>query len=441
MGVWIGLAGAVLVAWAATGTYWSYSPTGWDQSLISALGQVLPDPVSRGLMVVGFALLCWAWWRMRPTDGNAVAVWKPLLVWSAPLLLVPPVLTADPFAYADSGWLFLHGLNTYEVGYAAIEGPFATAVDPLWQGVGVAYPPAQFWINAAVVAVTGAHPYWAVVAMRLPALVGVGLMAALVPRCATLLNLPAAQAAWLAVLNPLVIVHFVGGAHNDAIMVGASLLAVWVTLVGRTRTRGQWWWYLAAAVLVGVAMLLKQQAGLTVIAVAGLPMVAALKDATPARRVWMWAWRLAAVTAVAVGVFVAVSLASGLGFGWVEWMDQMGRTGSAAPFNLLGQLISIFAPDIGIYAILGVVSTLCMLGALVFFFIRFMAAPLQWLAWGAFWFTILGSALHPWYVVWPLTLLALTPLRPRIRLALVVFVVAFGLWNALQTVLFASAPL
>ena len=440
--VWVGLVGTVLVAWAATGSYWSYNTDGFDQPVIAALGDIVPDPVSRAAMVVGFALLCWAWWRVRPNGNQAVtSVWKPLVIWSLPLLLVPPVLTADPFAYADSGWLFLHGANPYEVGYAAIGGPFAPSVDPLWQGVGVAYPPLQFVINAVVVTVTGAHPYWGVVAMRIPALVGVGLVAALVPRCAAMLNVPVAQASWLAVLNPLLIVHFVGGAHNDAIMVGVSILAVWVTLKGRDATRGRWWILLGAAALVGVAMALKQQAGLTVIAVAGLPMVAALATAKPAMRVWMWAWRLAVATAVAGGVFVAITAVTGLGFGWVEWMDQMGRTGSAAPFNLLGQIISIFAPDIGIYATLGVVSTVFMLGALVFFFVRYMTSPMQWLGWGAFWFTILGSALHPWYVVWPLTLLALTPLQPRSRGALVIFTVAFGLWNTLQTVLFASAPL
>ncbi|WP_028709127.1 polyprenol phosphomannose-dependent alpha 1,6 mannosyltransferase MptB [Propionicicella superfundia] len=441
--VWVGLVGTVLVAWAACGTYWSYDPSGWAQPVVAALGDAVPHEVSRVLMVVGFALLCWAWWTLRPRDGvpQRHGAWTVLAVWAAPLLLVPPVLTADPFAYADSGWLFLHGQNPYAVGYGAIGGPFAASVDPLWRGVGVAYPPLQFLLNAAIVGLTGAHPYWSVVALRLPALAGVALLAACLPRCARLLGLPPAAATWLGVLNPLVVVHFLGGAHNDAVMVGVSVLAVWVTLRARGTRHAAWWHLLVAPAIVGVAMALKQQAGLTVIAVAGLPVAGALTAATAGRRVWLWAWRLTVVTAVAVGVFVVVSVVTGLGFGWVEWMDQMGRTGSAAPFNLLGQLVSIVAPDIGIYRILGVVSTVCMLGVLVLFFVRFVDAPLRWLGWGALWFTILGSALHPWYVVWPLALLALTPLRIRSRMALVVFVVAFGLWNALQTVLFASAPL
>lgn len=431
------------MAWAACGTYWSYDPSGWAQPVVAAVGDVLPNQASRALMVVGFTLLTWAWWRLRPRAGvpQRHRVWTLLAVWAVPLLLVPPVLTADPFAYADSGWLFLHGQNPYVVGYAAIGGPFATSVDPLWRGVGVAYPPLQFLVNAAMVGATGAHAYWSVVALRLPALAGVALLAAFVPRSARLLGLPAEPAIWLAVLNPLVIVHFLGGAHNDALMVGVSILAIWVTLRARGTRHASWWHFLVAPALVGVAMALKQQAGLTVLAVAGLPIAAELAAATNRRRVWLWAWRLLAVTAVAVGVFVGISLATGLGFGWVQWTDQMGRTGSAAPFNLLGQVITMVAPGIGIFRILGVVSVVAMLGVLVHFFVRFIASPMQWLAWGAFWFTILGSALHPWYVVWPIALLALVPLRPRSRVALIVFVAVFGVWNALQTVLFPSAPL
>lgn len=441
--VWIGLIGTLLVALAACDPSWSYNAAGWQQPVIDAIGDAVPHGVAQAIMVIGVALLSWAWWSVRTRDGDASrhGVWAMLAVWSAPLLLVPPVLTADPFAYADSGWLFLHGQNPYVVGYGAIGGPFAMSVDPLWRGVGVAYPPLQFLVNAAMVGLTGAHPYWSVVALRLPALAGVALVAALVPRIARLVGLSEQKAVWLGVLNPILIIHFVGGAHNDAIMVGVSLLAIWVALRARELPYPRVWQFVVAPVIVGVAMALKQQAGLTVIAVAGLPVAAALLKRAGWRRVWLWAWRLAVVTAVAVGVFVAISVATGLGFGWIEWMDQMGRTGTAAPFNLLGQAISVFAPQIGIYKILGVVSTICMFGALVFCFVRYIDAPLKWLGWGALWFTVLGSALHPWYVVWPLALLALTPMRRRSGAALVAFALLFLLWNTFQTVLFASVAL
>ncbi len=453
--VWIGLAGSLLVAFAACGTYWSYAPDGWALPVANAVGNALPPEISRVLMVIGVGLLCAGWWSIRPRGetatppaaarGRALSPvqrsWVTLAVWSLPLLLVPPVLTADPFAYADSGWLFLNGRNQYEVGYGAIGGPFARAVDPLWFGAGVAYPPLQFVLNAAAVLIGGTHPYWSVIAMRLWAVIGVVLVAALVPRIAAPLGVDAAKASWLAFLNPLLVVHFVGGAHNDAIMVGVSLLAIWVTLRARG-TRHAWvWQFLVAPVLVGVAMLLKQQAGLTVIAVAGLPVAAALAGLPVWRRLRLWAWRLAVVTAVAVGVFVGGSLATGLGFGWIKWIDQMGRTGTAAPFNLIGQVLDGWFPDLGAYRIVGVISTIAMFAALAYCFWRFMGEPMRWLGWGALWFTVLGSALHPWYVVWPIALLALTPLTRRGWVGLVALSLTFALWNALQTVLFPSAPL
>lgn len=451
--VWIGLVGSLLVAFAACGTYWSYAD-GWAVPLIAAVGDSVPHEASRTLMVVGVALLCVAWWLLRPAGmlGKAAEPaapehgmirrhWVALAVWSVPLLLVPPVLTADPFAYADSGWLFLHAQNQYEVGYGAIGGPFAAAVDPLWFGVGVAYPPGQFLLNAASVVLGGSHPYWSVVAMRLWAVVGVVLVAVLVPRIAGLVGVDAGKASWLATLNPLLIVHFVGGAHNDAIMVGVSLLAVWVTLATLGSKRAWLWQFVVAPALVGLAMLLKQQAGLVVIAVAGLPVAATLASLPLARRIGRWAWRLAAVTAGAVAVFVAGSFATGLGFGWVKWLDQMGRTGTAAPFNLIGQVLNGLFPDLGAYRIVGTISSIAMLGALADCFWRFMAEPLRWLGWGALWFTVLGAALHPWYVVWPIAILAATPLTRAGRVGLVAFSLAFVTWNALQTVLFPSAPL
>lgn len=449
----MGLVGSLLIGVSACGTYWSYAGGDWQQPFVTALGSAVPHVASRVLMVIGVALLTWAWWRLRPWSGvlpggagpdrTIPGRWALLGVWSLPLLLVPPVLTADPFAYADSGWILLSGLNPYEVGYGGAGGPFVAAVDPLWQGVGVAYPPLQFFINAAMVLLAGLHPYWAVIAMRIPALIGVALVAALLPRIADLLGTDREVAVWFGVLNPILVIHFVGGAHNDAIMVGVSVLAIWlVAAFGRAGdARSAWVVFLLAPVVVGIAMALKQQAGLTVIAVAGLPVAAMLARMTRARRWLEWAWRLAAATVVALVVFGGIGALTGLGNGWIEWMDQMGRTGSAAPFNLLGQLFDVLAPDAGVYQVLGVVSTVAMLGALAFFFVRYDAQPLRWLGWGSFWFTVLGSALHPWYVVWPQSILAVTPLQRRVLTALVVFSVAFGLWNAIQTVSFASAPL
>ena len=113
-------------------------------------------------------------------------------------------------------------------------------------------------------------------------------------------------AVWWGLLNPLLVVHFVGGAHNDALMAGVSVLALWVVV----RWPGAVARWVVAPALVGVAMALKQQAGLTVLAVAGLPMLAELARAPLGRRLWLLGRRTAVVTVVAVVTFVAISVAS-----------------------------------------------------------------------------------------------------------------------------------
>ncbi|MBK8460690.1 MAG: hypothetical protein IPL43_11335 [Micropruina sp.] len=77
-------------------------------------------------------------------------------------------------------------------------------------------------------------------------------------------------------------------------------------------------------------MLAKQQAGLAVLATAGLPIAGTLASLGPVRRVWLLGWRTALAATIAVAVFVAGSLGSGLGFGWTGWLDLMGITGTPA---------------------------------------------------------------------------------------------------------------
>ena len=80
----------------------------------------------------------------------------------------------------------------------------------LWLGHGVAYPPLTLLVDAAVVALAGAHPYWSVVAMRLPALLGVALLGLSITRIARARGKSPDAGLWWGLLNPLLLFHFVG---------------------------------------------------------------------------------------------------------------------------------------------------------------------------------------------------------------------------------------
>lgn len=436
-GVWVGFVGSLLVAWGSCHPEFSFSPDGWPADWVNAIGRAAPMPWNRVLLVAGVVALTWGWWHVRPTrERRPVHAGMTLALWSLPLLVVPPVLSPDAVLYADLGWTLSTGANPYHVGLATSGGPFAYLVDPLWAGSGVAYPPLTLRLNQLVVAATGAQPYWSIVAMRVPAVLSVVAMMLLIPRIATLLGLPRRGAVWLGVLNPLLVLHFVGAAHNDAPMVATTLAAIWVVL------RWQGWWsaFLAGPLLIAVAMAFKQQGGLAIVAVAGLPVAATLARLPLGRRVWLLGWRTAVATAVAAVGFVAVSLASGLGFGWVEWLDLMGLAGTPAPLALLAKGGAILWANgggsyTGFLVIAGRVGTVVLLLVLVWIAVRFSDRPLSLVAWGSLAVAVLGQALHPWYLPWSLALLGLVPLTRRQRYWVFGFAIAFCIWNAIQTVI------
>ena len=443
-----GVVASTAIAWGSAHPEFSFHTDGWAAGWVGKLGLLAPLPVNRVLIVAGMVVLSALWWLLRLRDGVR-PIERPnllLTLWALPLLWCPPVLSGDPFLYADSGWIENAGGSVYADGLASAGGPFAPHVDALWQGSGVAYPPLSLVINQAVVALTGNDPYWSVVAMRIPAIVGIALVALTIPRIARHLapGDPDAvgRAQWWALLNPLLVVHLVGGAHNDAAMIGVTLVAIWLTVVAveqaDARTRGVLLW-VAAPIAVGVAMALKQQAGLTVLAVAGIPLLARLITLPLGRRLWTLGVRTVLVTVVTVVTFVAISLVTGKGFGWTAWMTLMGTAGTPAPFALLGgiggDIVAWAGADpSGFRWVVGLASNIVLPAVLAWLIVRFSDRPLAAVAWGSLAVAILGQSMHPWYVPWSLVLLGLLPLSARQRGWVAGYTIGFGVWNAIQTV-------
>jgi hypothetical protein len=429
--VWLGLVGSLSVGWASCQPEYSFDPGGWSVGWVNTIGRVVQSPVGKLMLVWGVLILLWAWWRLY--EDRARLTIKPaivLAIWSLPLLLVPSVLSQDAVLYADLGWTLSTGADPYHVGLAMSGGPFARGVDPLWVGQGVAYPPVSLLLDQAVVSLTGAQPYWSVVAMRIPAILSVAAMLWLVPRIAKRLGVPTDSAVILGVLNPLVVLHFIGGAHSDAPMVALVLLAVWAVVM-----RPAWWMtFFVAPAIVGLAICVKQQAGLAVVAVAGLPVAAALSAMPLPRRLWTLAWRTTLVTLAAVTTFVGLSVATGIGFGWTRWLDVMGRAGTMAPLGLVDSLWAIANGAAGTsLSLAGRPSTYVLAAVVVLILVRFADRPLAALGWGSFSVAVLGQALQPWYLPLGLVVLALVPITRRQQYLAFGFGAVFVLVNALQT--------
>ena len=190
-----------------------------------------------------------------PTPRELLLV---LAVWAAPLLLAPPLFSRDVYSYLAQGAMVDAHMDVYAHGPAQLGGPLADEVAPLWRQTGAPYGPVFLAVASALSGLTrGALPA-GLVGMRLVALLGVALMAAALPRLARHSGADPAAALWLGALNPLVLLHLVAGAHNDAIMLGLLGVGL-VAALGR--------WPVLGAVLVTLAALVKAPAVLGLAAV------------------------------------------------------------------------------------------------------------------------------------------------------------------------------
>lgn len=351
--------------------------------------------LARVLAVLGSVLLFVAWLALRPRHGDEASHRRPwrliALLWSLPFWPVPPVMTADPVAYAAQGWLLNQGRNPYQVAMG-FPGPFAEGIYPAWLETTAVYPPLALQIQRFLVWVTGTDPYWSVVAMRLIALAGVALMLLAAVPLARLVGINGAGALWAIGLNPLLQVQLIGGMHNDALMVGLILIALWVA-----RLRGGLFW---GAAVIGVATAVKQPA---ILAGPGVVWFA-LFGATPTSFSWGRAIRgLLIGAAIGGAVFVLLSLPDKLMFGWMgRYSGSPSLVINHSPLSWLAQLALRWGVRFGIVdRTLTVVSAVLMVAGFAFLLRRFgPRRPIALTAGSLLVFGLLGPAMQPWYVLW-----------------------------------------
>lgn len=129
--------------------------------------------------------------------------------------LAPPLLSQDVFSYIAYARLGAeHGLNPY------LDPPAAIAADPVFAFVGwpdavSVYGPLFTLAGYALAPLSLAGSLWA---MKLLTAAAVAATAALCERMAIWRGVDPRAAVVIVALNPLVLVHVVAGAHNDALM-------------------------------------------------------------------------------------------------------------------------------------------------------------------------------------------------------------------------------
>jgi len=320
-------------------------------------------------------------------DNPPRLLWATIAVLVAGFAIAPVVLSHDVYSYVDYARLgVLHGLDPY------VHRPAEAPLDPVyahvtWTGVVSAYGPL---FTLATYPLAWLPVWWAVAALKAAAALSVLTIAALVARIAPIRGVSPLAAAAFVALNPLVLIHVVGGAHNDAIAMLAATLGVAAMLAAREASAG---------VAFLAAFAIKAPAAIA----APFALVSAARGHPMAR---MLAGGLIAALAIGAAAYAA--------FGW-HWLHALELLGRHQDKSTHLSIPSTFA------RLTGLNGTAVRTAALALFALSFAYLLLRtwrgtdWLrcaAWASVALLLATAWLLPWYLIWALPLVALSRDRP-----------------------------
>jgi alpha-1,6-mannosyltransferase len=375
---------------------------------------------------VAVMLISWLWLGRRVVDGTATEYTMVATTgfWLAPLLLSVPVFSRDTYSYLAQGALLRDGLDPYVVGPIDNPNSLLDNVSPIWTTTTAPYGPAFILVAKFVTIVVGNDVIAGTMLLRLCMLPGLVMLMWAAPRVARHVGANGAAALWICVLNPLVIIHLMGGVHNEMLMVGLMMAAIALTVAARPG------W---GVVLIAMAVAVKATAGIA------LPFM-----------VWMWMRRLrdrqglgplraftiatAASVAIFGLVFAVLSWLAGVGLGWltalagsvkiINWLTL--PTAAANLINALGGLVLPvnFYAVLDVTRIIGVAIIAISLPLLWWRFRHDDREALTGIARAMLIVVLFVPAALPWYYTWPL---AIVSVLAQSRAAIAV-IAGFSTW-------------
>lgn len=436
-----GLAGSAVAALGAYGVAY-LPPEGWlaNAPVVAALrSRPIGTAISATLVIAGISLVIGAWLTLgrrvlqdRQRDPRAVV--QVFWLWSVPLILAPPLFSRDIWSYTAQGNLVRLGIDPYQAGPSAVPGQFLDAVDPLWADSPAPYGPLFLVLARAVAEVAFFDVHLAAFGVRLLALAGVWLIARYLPRLAAACGVDPARVVWLGLANPLVLMHFVSGAHNDALMVGLVVMALALAFEGSV---------VFGAVVAAAAVAVKAPA---LIALGGIGVVHAADLDGRLRRVR----GCIAIGALGSAAFVVITMATGLGYGWLQALDTPGtvRTWLSLPTSTgmllgqIGELLGYGDHTDGLITTCRLIAGMVAAALVAAMLLRpGRISPVRTVALGLLVIVALGPVVHPWYLLWGPVVLAAAHLSGRERSVLMWGSVCFAVYGlASDTILPVDLP-
>ncbi|MBO0856529.1 MAG: alpha-(1-_6)-mannopyranosyltransferase A [Nocardia sp.] len=330
-------------------------------------------------------------------------------IWILPLLVAVPMFSQDVYSYLAQGALLRDGFDPYKVGPVVNPGVLLDNVSPVWTTTTAPYGPIFLLMGQAITTLTGDNVVAGTILMRLVMLPGLALMMWAVPYMTKHLGGKPTVALWLAVLNPLVLIHLIGGVHNEMLMVG--LMAAGIALVLERH-------HVAGIVVVAIGVAIKATAGVALPFLVWIWMIhererrAADNEGPLPHPVRMFVKIGGLGVSVFAVVFVAASALAGVGIGWLTALS-----GSKKIINwlslptVLAHMVTWVTP-LHLGSVLVWTRGLCavaLVATLVWTWWRYKNTEREAVAGVLIAFVaivILSPAALPWYYSWPLALAA-----------------------------------
>ena len=459
---WVGTVGALLIglgglgagALPVVGNPFGELPFG------QLMGRMLVS--SSAMVFIGVGLIVIAWLLLAVMAGTPLLfhrlsahppqhllkpaqVWSIFFSWTLPILVTAPLFTQDIYSYIANGSIVVQGMDPYSAGPVQLLGaddPLARSVPFIWANSPSPYGPVALGIAAVISIITNDSIVAAVILHRITSLLGVvaagWAITALAKRC----RFHPATALWLGILNPLTILHLIGGIHNESLMLGFVLVGMELVLRGIDKLEAStslsmstawpgWLLTFLGGTLISAAGMVKVT-GFIGLGFAGMALARFLFRRTSMKQ-WLSisaaAGYFLSVLILSIGAF---TLASGIGLGWVtgqggaatirSWLSI--STDVCVASGFMGMMLGLGDHTEAILSVTraaGVLAAAAFMVRMLFATFRGVMHPIGGLGVSTLVLVILFPVVHPWYILWAIFPLAAWANRWFFRYAVVIY--------------------
>lgn len=456
---WIGTVGALMIGLGGLGA--GALPVVGNPFGGLPFGQLMGRMLvtSSALVLIGVGLIVIAWVLMAPMAGNPLRassstprhsitrtqVWGTFFAWTLPIIATAPLFTQDIYSYIANGSIVVQGMDPYSAGPVQLLGAdndLARSVPFIWANSPSPYGPVALGIAGIISVITSDSIVAAVILHRVASILGVIAAGWAISRLAVRCRVAPSSALWLGILNPLSILHLIGGIHNESIMLGFALVGMELALRGIDKLQAStslsmssawpaWLLIIGGGVLISAAGMVKVT-GFTGLGFAGMALARFFAQRLNLKPYLAISSAAGILLAVLLATIAAFTVLSGIGLGWItgqggavsirSWLSVSTDVGVASGF--MGMMLGLGDHTEAILSVTRAVG----IGVAAAFMVRMLFAtfrgvmhPIGGLGVSTLVLVVLFPVVHPWYILWAIFPLAAWANRLFFRYAVIIY--------------------